>query len=198
METARWIDRWALGVLFATAGVMAGGGGLAAAPMAGVAASPTVGAAGLAAALTAGGHGAPGSAAAQASSARGFCAAPFADGERLCYKVRWGPIRLATLTITQEQAAGTSSRYVVRMSGETRPGLPFLDLVFANRAVLRPENPTSRDFEFETGRGVRSRIAYRYDGVAGELSIEENDEREPGQNASPTRVLSTTAAGSSC
>jgi hypothetical protein len=110
------------------------------------------------------------------AAGKGYTAAPFIDGEVLRYKVRWGPIRLATMTITQERMPSSAApRYIVRMSGETKPGLPFLDLVFANRAVLLSDSPTSRDFTFETGRSVKSTIAYRYDGMAGALAIEEND-----------------------
>lgn len=109
---------------------------------------------------------------ARGATAEGYSSAPFADGEVLRYKVRWGPIRLATLTIRQERVGGGSGDwYDVRMWGATSPRLRILDLAFTNRAVLLSDRPTAHDFTFETGRSAISRIRYRYDEQANELEI---------------------------
>ncbi len=174
METARRIDRWTLGVLFATAGMMAGAAGGAAAFMAAAPGVPSE------AATT-------GVAAAPASGARGFCSAPFADGERLRYKVRWGPIRLATLTITQERAAGRILS-LRRQNVGRDPARPCRSSISSSRigpSFVRKTQPRAIS-TFETGRRpVKERIAYRYDGVAGEVAIEQNDENGPGTRQLP-------------
>lgn len=110
----------------------------------------------------------------------GYSTAPFAAAESLCYAVKWGPFRLGTLTVVQEDAMpGDSSRTLIRMRGDTSPHIPFLDLHFVNRSILRPGYPTVRDFRFESGSIGEQGITYRWEREFGSVAVVIYRQRRP-------------------
>ena len=109
-----------------------------------------------------------------ASAEGGFSTTPFRGGEVLRYGVRYGPIRLGTLVVTQEEVkgAGGGEKIVVRMCAESAPGLPFLKTKWANRSLLVPSFPSLRDFEYASGEDDATRLHYLYDAARGMVEIE--------------------------
>jgi hypothetical protein len=96
--------------------------------------------------------------------AAGLSTAPFCSGEVLRYRVRYGPIRLSTVTISQEEIVfGAGRKAVVRMRGESTPDLPFFKMNWRNRSVLVPSYPSLRDFEFVSMCEDNVRLQYGYD-----------------------------------
>jgi hypothetical protein len=93
----------------------------------------------------------------------GFSTTPYRHGEVLRYKVRYGPIRLGTLVISQDPADSLGRRTaVVRMEAQTAPGLPLIQVQWTNRSVVLPSYPSTRDFNYDSqlDGGVHLRCRY--------------------------------------
>jgi hypothetical protein len=109
-----------------------------------------------------------------ARGGEGFSTAPFRDGEVLRYRVRYGPIRLGTLVLSQEAAdsmGGTKS--IVRMTAEAAPGLPILKARWSNRSLLVPSYPSLREFDYISALEDGTHVHCRYDGVGRQVVIVE-------------------------
>jgi hypothetical protein len=95
----------------------------------------------------------------------------FCDGEVLQYRVRWGFIRLGTLTLRQDRI--DSSRYVCTLVAESNPSVPFVDIFFVNRSIIAPPVLTGEEFITAIGR-TSSRVVYHWRDLAnGRVLFEE-------------------------
>lgn len=113
-------------------------------------------------------------AAAAAGSSAAYSPAPFRTGEVLRYKVKWGPIRLGTLEITQDRAQmADSGRYSLRLTGRSAKGVPFLHVLFADRAILDSRSPSNWIFTSEDSLIPQGATTYRSDSSATRMSIVE-------------------------
>jgi len=87
---------------------------------------------------------------------------PFAPGEVLQYKVKWSIFRIGTFIIRQEAGTAEEQNSVrVFLNAESTPGLPFIDLFFANHSLLEPESCRSYEFTSEIGRKNPRRFTHR-------------------------------------
>jgi hypothetical protein len=115
----------------------------------------------------------------------GLSTAPFCGGEVLRYRVRYGPLHLADLVITQDLADSAGGRKaVLRMTGESTSHLPGMKLKWSNRAVLLPAYPCMRDFEYVSALEDQTRLTCRYDADGRQAVIEETS-----VDAAPQRIL---------
>ena len=111
---------------------------------------------------------------AAAASAGAYSSAPFRPGEVLHYKVKWGPIRLGTLEISQDRSGpADSGRYSVKLTGRSAKGVPFLHVLFADRAVLDSRSPSNWIFTSEDSLIPQGATTYRSDSSATHMSIVE-------------------------
>ena len=111
---------------------------------------------------------------AHAEPETGYSNVPFSAGEILKYKVKWGPVRLGTLEISQGRADSPDTvRYLLKMTGESAKGLPFIHVLFSDDAVLNPGSPGNWVFTSHEGLGQKGSTVYRSDSSSNDMSIVE-------------------------
>lgn len=105
---------------------------------------------------------------------------PFQPGEVLRFKVRWGFVRLGSITLKQEPPDQRDpSKRVLTLSGESSPLLKFIDAAFVNRAVISEKSLVSYDYTSEVGRKKHLRISQRLDPASGMMAaLEVRDGKE--------------------
>lgn len=90
----------------------------------------------------------------------------FQDGEELTYKVKFGFVRLGTVTVTtkRDQSKEGVPEYHLVMKLESNPSVPFFRLNEYNESVMDPATLMSKRFYgLHTGPGKRSEVQFHYE-----------------------------------
>ena len=95
---------------------------------------------------------------------------PFMNAEHLEFKVKWGFIRLGTISFRQEQA-DKSNAFHISSEARSAAGLPFVDVDLKNWAVLLADAPHNLEFRFLDNSKSKSQAFYSYDSVSHTLTL---------------------------
>lgn len=101
--------------------------------------------------------------------------APFKVGEILRYKVKWAFIRLGTVAIRQLPADSTdTTAYLLEMSVQSAPSLPFIDVNFVNQTYLTVASQSITRETIISGRDPSEKTVYWSDSSNHQIVMEDS------------------------
>ena len=93
--------------------------------------------------------------------------------ELLRYKVKWGFIRIGTMTVQRKINPGREGTFHYVLKAESDPTIPFVDVFFVNSASLRRQSLLSAEFKSVIGRDGQTRSLHYTDSTERQMRLEE-------------------------
>jgi hypothetical protein len=97
---------------------------------------------------------------------------PFIAGEFMRYKVKWSFVRLGTVTIRQVPA--DSGKFLVQMSVQSAPALPFIDVRFNNQTYVTEQSQSLDEETIVSGKDLNEKTVYWFDRKTGYIVMEDS------------------------